>query len=818
MKQVYLLCNAHIDPVWQWEWEEGLTEALSTFRVAADFCEQFDGFVFNHNEALLYKWVEEYEPDLFARIRRLVAQGKWHIMGGWYLQPDCNMPSAESIVRQITVGRRYFREKFGVVPTTAVSVDAFGHSRGLVQLLKKCGYDSYLCFRPPMDACGVPDIDFNWVGYDGATVMVHIANEGYNSFLGRSTEKIRDYCGKHQERDRLLVLWGVGDHGGGPSRKDLEDIACLQAEWAQKGVELLHSTPEEYFAGMDATALPRHERDLNPTMVGCYTSQTRIKQKHRALENALFQTEKMAAATELMLGLHFDWAAVEEAQRLLLFCEFHDILPGSSVQRAEEASLRMMDRGLDLLKEVRMRAFIALANRQPKMEEGTIPLFAYNPYPYPVKRLLTCEFQMPDQNRSGTFTDYEVFVDGKRTVAQIEKEDSSIPIDWRKRVVFEAELAPFAITPVCCRPVVRERKPVIVQPDGPILPLENARTRLVVNKATGLIDEYSVDGVSLLRKGACRLLVIRDNEDPWTMTANEYPEVCGEFTLADADAAGRIAGLKHPLEPVRIIEQGAVRTVVEAIFVYGRSAAVVQYACGSTAAVEINVRLFWMEPNHMVKLSLPTCLDNTTCYGKVMAGRDRLRDDGTENVAQKWIAVTGEGRAVTLINEGVYGSSFQEGELRMTLLRSPAYCAHPIEGRELLPQDRYLPRIDIGERRFRFVLQGGEEAERLASVGLEAQLENEQPFVYSFFSKGDAVVTQGAPVMEVSNRHILLTALRREADGYLVRLYNPMDSEQSTAVRLLDAQTKLSFGPFAMRAFHLVGSELREVSLDGNAL
>jgi len=112
--------------------EEGIAAAISTFRAAADLAEEFDGFIFNHNEALLYEWIEEYEPALFTRIQKLVKEGKWHIMGGWYLQPDCNMPSGESFVRQILTGRHYFEEKFGVQPTTAINFDPFGHTKGLV--------------------------------------------------------------------------------------------------------------------------------------------------------------------------------------------------------------------------------------------------------------------------------------------------------------------------------------------------------------------------------------------------------------------------------------------------------------------------------------------------------------------------------------------------------------------------------------------------------------------------------------------------------------------------------------------------------------
>ncbi len=109
-KIVHLICNAHLDPVWLWEKEEGIAEALSTFRVAARFCREYDQFVFCHNEAVLYQWVEEYDPALFAEIQELVKLKKWHIMGGWYLQPDCNMPSGESFCRQIEVGQDILRK------------------------------------------------------------------------------------------------------------------------------------------------------------------------------------------------------------------------------------------------------------------------------------------------------------------------------------------------------------------------------------------------------------------------------------------------------------------------------------------------------------------------------------------------------------------------------------------------------------------------------------------------------------------------------------------------------------------------------------
>ncbi|MBR1867862.1 MAG: hypothetical protein IJ800_04715 [Clostridia bacterium] len=134
MKKLHLICNSHIDTVWQWTWDEGVSSAIATFRSAADLADEFD-YVFCHNESMLYEAIEKIDPVLFERIRELVKKGKWKITGGWYLQPDCNIPSGETFIRQISVGKKYFKEKFDVEPTVAYNFDSFGHSAGLPQIL-----------------------------------------------------------------------------------------------------------------------------------------------------------------------------------------------------------------------------------------------------------------------------------------------------------------------------------------------------------------------------------------------------------------------------------------------------------------------------------------------------------------------------------------------------------------------------------------------------------------------------------------------------------------------------------------------------------
>lgn len=808
-KTLFLVCNAHLDLVWQWEWHESLAEALSTFRIAAAFCETYDGFIFNHNEAKLYEWIEEYDPPLFQKIQELVEKNKWHIMGGWYLQPDCVMSSGESVLRQIEKGQNYFLRKFGYRPRTAINVDSFGHDRGLVQILCKTGYTSYLVGRPMIDTCKAPGSDFLWEGYDGSCIPVHLAEEGYNSGLGKVRKKLEYYRQQKGIGNNVLALWGIGNHGGGPSEADLEEIGRLQAEWEKDGIRLVHSTPEMYFDAISNSEIPLFKNEIGPSMVGCYTSQVRIKQIHCLLESMLYQTEKILTAAEIVTGNPADWEAIRQAEESLLFNEFHDILPGTSIQRAEEAALREMGGALSLLEKYRTWAFMQLCQQPVEIPPGVIPLFACNPHPWPVRSVIECEFQLQDQGWDNTYTDFDVEYDGVVMPSQLEKEGSSIPLDWRKRLVFMADIPPFTTAALYARPKVLANKPELPHTEESQIRIIGKEGELIIEKETGFIHSYMDKHIPLLLPGAARMLVIADNEDPWGMTVNSFPEVIGEFILATPEQTGDISGLNERLDPVRIIEHGAVRTVVEAVFVYKRSSAILHYLYEPlTNRLNLEIRLQWNEPNCMVKLALPTPWQNAECLGQKMLGRIRLYENGSENVSQKWIAVCGDRFALTVMNKGSYGSSFEKGELRLTLLRSPAYTAHPIDERPILPQDRFLSRIDIGERLFCFSIYGGEKEKLMCTIEKEALIFNEFPFARSYFTSksGNAVSVN----IRLENEQIQLLCLKRHEDGYLMRLYNSSPEDQKTRFTFINTEIMVDFSPFEIRAFYYMDGCLSE--------
>jgi len=823
-KTLYLLCNAHIDPVWLWEWEEGAAEALSTFRTAARLCDEFKDFIFNHNEALLYGWVESYEPGLFLKIQELVKKKKWHIMGGWFLQPDCNMPCGESLVRQILTGKLYFRKKFGVEPKTAVNLDPFGHSKGLVQVLRKSGYTSYLFCRPDSKELSLPADDFIWVGYDGSEILAHRARYHYNSEKGKARKRVEKWLAENAEQETGLLLWGIGDHGGGPSHEDLEqlgELISLKSAW-----RICHAAPEDYFHELEKKTgqLSHHAEDLNPWAVGCYTTMAAIKQKHRKLENTYFFTEKMVCQAAAQGLMAYPKKELQETLEDLLFCEFHDILPGSSIPQVEAYALQRMDHGLEILSRLKARAFFSFLGGEPKAEQGELPIFVFNPHPFTIKETVVCEFQRQEPSfNPSTFWLPEIRdQSGTSIPVQLEKESSNIAQEWRKRVVFRVELKPSQMSRFSCRLKEVKGKPRIERRMEPQLTLKSDISEVVISGETGLLESYQVNGIDFLKPGSLRLLVVEDYPDPWGMLVRSFREVKGAFALMSKEECAAFSGVSSSeLEPVRIIEDGPVRTVVEALFKYNHSFVCQRYKIPKKGSeFELEVRVFWNEKDRMLKLLVPTLFSNGSCIGQVAYGVEQFKRMGEELVAQKWVGMVSEDKrlAFTVINSGTYGFDYHRGELRLSLLRSAAYSAHPVgKGIPLVPQDRFEPRIDQGERIFHFWINGGKAEHRILQIDREALAKNESVMALFCFPPGNG--KRILPGVLLSDNIIQITALKmaEEKNWLIIRLFEPTGEKRKTRVMIpsLNLRFDISFKGFEIKsmAVDLATKDIFEVDL-----
>lgn len=785
MKKMHLLCNAHLDPVWLWQWGEGAAEAISTFRVAADFCEQYDGFVFNHNEALLYEWVEKYEPELFCRIKKLVADGKWKIMGGWYLQPDCVMLSGESFKSQIDLGREYFEEKFGKVPTTAINFDPFGHTRGLVQILRNAGYDSYIFMRP-YEIEG----DFWWEGYDGSKILAHGIYGGYNTLKGKAVDKI-DGLIKDKDDEICLCLWGIGNHGGGPSRVDLEKIAEYMKN---SDVEIIHSSAEEYMSDIDTENIPVISKSLIPCMVGCYTSMVRIKQANRRLENKIAMTEKIMSYADMQSDFEFDREELAKAKKTLAFCQFHDILPGSAIKPVEDDSLRSFAYGEEIADKLYTQAFFKLCEGQKKTKDGEIPILVFNPHPYEIEGEFELGFMMEDQNwNKEEITFAKVYdKDGNFLPTQNEKPECTFNLDWIQKISFRGKIAPSSVTRFdCVLNTVKKDTLKNSEDSSDAVVVKNDRMEAVISKKTGLIEKYAVDGKILVENGGV-LNVYKDNEDPWGMTVDSFKDFEGSFTLMSDEAANEFIGYpEEKIQNVRIIEDGEVRVKVQALFEYKRNVAAVEYTIPRQGAhIDAKVTLFSNEPNRMIKYCLDTKITGKP-WGETAFGMEELFSDEKESVFHKWCGIKNSEDKLYIVNNGIYGGSFTENSIKLSLLRTPVYSAHPIEDRQIAPHNRMHKHIDMGEREFTFRILAEENIER------EAQIFNEAPYLMSFFPSGMGEKKESAVV--VDNPDVILSSVRKNKNGFELTLHNFSEYENDTKVTFGGKKFDLHFGKFELK-------------------
>lgn len=789
IKRVHLVCNAHIDPIWQWDWQEGVSAVLSTFHSAANLADKYD-YIFCHNEVTVYKYVEEYAPELFERIKALVKAGKWHIAGGWYLQPDDNMPMGESFVRQIQMGFRYFSEKFGVTPTTGFNVDAFGHTRGLVQIMKKCGQDSLIICRPHTNEIELKENIFLWKGYDGSEIKVYRSPYGYNTHLGSTVKGIKERLRAIQNEPVTCILWGVGNHGGGPSDKDLADIEKYIAE---SDHEVFHSNPERFFAELNPTYTV--DRSLHISMPGCYTSSIRVKQKHIELENELYLAEIMSSVASAKGLMSYPSDELGSCFEDLLNGEFHDVLPGTSIKAGEDNGLMLFNHGLLGATKIKTRAYFALCREQAPAKDGEFPVLVFNPHPYTITENVECEFSLADQNWSGTEVSHIVVKDEEQTVKhQVIKEESNLNLDWRKRIIFEAELPPMSLK----RFSIYIEKMPISKPELPeSFVYSDNRKYVEIDRSTGLLKSYQLNGKEYVKDGFS-LTVFDDNPDPWAMGKSQLTRLgtnAKPFSLCD-NPDGVFSGMN----PIQVIEDGDIYFGIEAFFQKDNTKARVEYRIYKNSDdIDVNVTLFFNDINKTVKLALPV-VNAEKVIGQAAFGTEELFSNGQENISQRFTAVKSKDKYVSVFDKSRYGCHFEKDTLFLSLVRGTTYCAHPIGDRQLIPSDRFTKKMDQSEHNYYFRLSVCDEVE----LERKATEFNRKPYAINVFPLGENVLNKQNFELELSNKNIVLAALKKSdrRNGYLLRLINNSSTPQSTELTVNGSCLGITFGKYEVKTIY----------------
>ena len=366
-----------------------------------------------------------------------------------------------------------------------------------------------------------------------------------------------------------------------------------------------------------------------------------------------------------------------------------------------------------------------------------------------------------------------------------------------------------------------------VQPEGDEFVWNNGKTKVIVNLKTGLIDEYEADGKVGLGKDSLRPLAIKDDENSWAHKEKSFRNVKGEFTLMDEEKAAEFSGIINGNRPhsVRIIEDGAIRTVVEALFSYHDSFLVRRYYFPKNSSeFTIKDKVYWNEKMTMLKLSLNTVCGDTF-IGQTAYGSETLLTNGDEMVSQKWNLVSDGKTALTVVNSSTYGSDYKDGELRITCLRSPGYSAgksdFSVRKPYIMEQDRFSPFIDQGEHDFTFTVKVGDDSERKAHIERESAVLAEAPMALSFFPTGCAKEKENTikPFASLSDDVITLAVFKKaeRGDDFIIRLFNPTSEVRKTDLTLpaIGFEKEFTLGAYEIKTLriNLSTKEVKEVSL-----
>lgn len=393
-KTLHMIGNAHIDPVWLWQWPEGFHEVRATFRSALDRMKEYHDFIFVSSSAAYYEWIEKSDPDMFAEIQQRVAEGRWNIVGGWWIQPDCNLPGGESFVRQALYGQRYFKEKLGVTASVGYNVDSFGHNAMLPQLLKKSGMDSYVFMRPMPHEKGLPGSLFWWEADDGSRVLAFRIPYEYCSWSGglenhinRCATELKSPAGES------MCFYGVGNHGGGPTQENIESIRRMEAD--PQFPSLVFSTPQAFFqkAVLNGNTIPVVHDDLQHHASGCYSVHSGVKRWNRRAENLLLAAEKLSVVAACTVDHPYP-GDFHQAWKNVLFNQFHDILAGTCIEDAYEDARDQYGEAMSIANRGLQSALQALTWKvRIPAEEGMVPVVVFNPHTWQSRVNVEMEFR-----------------------------------------------------------------------------------------------------------------------------------------------------------------------------------------------------------------------------------------------------------------------------------------------------------------------------------------------------------------------------------------------------------------------------------------
>ena len=703
---IHVVGHAHMDMNWLWTYSETMQMCNDNLRQVAAFMDEYPDYTMLQSQAAVYNFVEIVDPPLFEKVKKYVSEGRLELAGGMWTEGDMNMSSGEAISRSFLLGQHYFLSRFGKTANIGWLPDNFGHISQMPQILKLAGCD-YFYFHRCKPFLGT----FWWIGSDSSKVLCY-ANDTYN---GDITDNLKNEIERFSpDKRRILQITGVGDHGGGPTRANIEKVHQLDKIPGYPSVKF--STAGDFFKKVseEMDGRPTHRGEMQFIFEGCYTTVADIKAGNRNNENMIFAGEFL----NTLRWLNNDKYPAESFRDLwttVTFNEFHDILPGSAINEANREAVARHMEVLRKATELRNNAFRRMAD-EVKFKTGIgQPVVAFNFQPINRKAIIEANVYTnvePATAKLAGWGDYYgskyiIPIDrGQGNVASILVMDASgntypAQIVWGKstppgytlKVLFIADNMPAAGYKSF---YVNVTKPGEYNEAIPFIDntFETDFFRVKFNMETGGIvslydkrskKEYVKEGGEL-NKLRIYLEDKKGGMKSWTIN-----KIVREEDVTD-------------VESVKVIENGPVRACIETTKTWGKSRFIGRtYIYRSYPRIGYDLEVHWLETGSdstdspMLRALFPLAIQNPRFYCQVpfdvaerpidgkINGKDAPsylksqsdiygvtteKDDGQEVPAQKWVDVTDGETGIALLNSTKYGHSYHNGDLRLTLMRT----------------------------------------------------------------------------------------------------------------------------------------------------
>lgn len=734
--------QSHIDTAWLWPLRETKRKCGRTFSTVLSLLDRYPDFIFTCSQPVQYEWMKENYPQQFARIRDYVKEGRWEPCGAMYVEADCNVPSGESLVRQVMFGTRFYEREFGRRSRMAWLPDAFGYAWSMPQILRKAGVDTIYTIKVTWSQfTKFPYSLFEWEGIDGTRVLALVPPLNYNGMMTVHDAIEQWERFKQKERvEEVIYPVGWGDGGGGPTMKMIETARRLGD---------VIGVPRCSFSGMQDAADRTREHTRGQTLPvwndemylelhrACQTTQARTKRNNRKCELLLRDAEFLGAFA-MAQGGEYRQAQLEQAWKLVLVNQFHDILPGSSITEVYSDTDGDYARARELTEPVRDGALAHLASRIDTHGNGR-PIVVFNTLGW--RRDDIVELKL-EKSSNGC--------------AVIDPDGNPVPCQRAgNMLLFEARDLP-ALGYATYRLVPDEKKqPKVGMLKAAAGVMENDFLRIKIDKHGRLTSLYDKQERREILPGKQKANVFQlfddrpRGNDAWDFDFNF------EDTMWEPGSA----------ESLEVVESGPVRAVIRVVRKTERSTItqdITMYAL--LPRVDFVTRVDWHEKRVLMKVAFPVDVRAQRATYEIQYGAiERATHHNTdydrarfEVPAQKWADLSEGNYGVSLLNDCKYGYDIRENVMRLSLLRAP------------VDPD---PTADEGEHHFVYSIYPHQWGWRNGTVQQAAQLNSPAVAVVADAHEGPMEPTDSFVQSSVDNVIVDTVKKAEDSDALIVRVY-----------------------------------------------